>query len=186
MLSSIITLILVVAFVAAVIIVFVVQSRRIRTQRVVLADGTLSTADPVTGQLKGLPLDSIGTVVYLPERHTRLGEGANGIWTWGGILILDTNGKVVRHIVHIPGSELPLSTIYEQIPAPQHVEFEAAGTMPYRRSAFLRRFPHSLGGFQLRGAMWTSSVVVITLLIGVPIIVVIGALIGAILTALTE
>lgn len=186
MLSSVITWVLVIAFTAVAVGVLVAQSRRTRMQRVVLEDGVLSTSEGVSGRLNGLPVDRIGTVVLLPERNARVGEGSQGIWTWGGILILDTDGRVVRRIVHVPGSTLPIAQIAEQIPAPRHVELESHDDRPYRRSDLLTQFPHALRPLEMRGALWISLAVVLVVFVGLPLVIGIGAFIGVMLTALVE
>jgi hypothetical protein len=166
---------LILALVALFVGVAVVQARRIRTQRVVLDDGVLSTSDGVSGRLNGLPVERIGTVVHLPARdRVRAGEGSQGIWTWGGILILDTEGRLVRRVTHIPGSTLPLAQIAEQIPAPRHVQLDARAGEPYRRRDFVNEFPHALRRFELRGALWNGCALVAAAFVGVPVLFLIG------------
>lgn len=179
MVSAIVTWSLVAGFVVGTAVVLAVQARRIRMQRVVFDGGVLSTSDPITGKLNGLAVGSIGTVVYLPEQLSYHGQGTNGIWTWGGIVVLDTTGRLARHIVHIPGSDLALSSIYEAIPAPRHVRIEPNGTPPYSRSEFVRQFPRSLGVLQLRGATWMSIAIVTVLFLGLAIAVAMGIFIAA-------
>lgn len=89
-------------------------------------------------------------------------------------------------VVHIPGPDLPMASIADQIPAPQHVRFEGDRGGRYWRSDFVTQSPHALGAFELRGATWVSIAIVLVLLVGLPIATGIGALLGAILTAATS
>jgi hypothetical protein len=143
----------------------IVHHRRVRVQRVVLSDGVLGIANGVTGRLKTIPVDEIGAVVYLPPRRTRVAEPPAGVWTWGGLLVLDTAGRVVLHAISFPDGRVSLGEWFERIPAPVHRQLGS-----YSRHAFLQEFPHALRFAQLWGAFrWTMTIVLLAIVL-VPLI----------------
>lgn len=159
----------------------VVQSRRIRVQRVAVQDGFLLTVNGIRRAPKRLPVDQIGTVVYLHEHDNRALNGGGGIWTWGGLIILDTHGRVVRHLTHRPGSALPLGSISRQIPAGSHREFDTIS-----RGRFRREFPNSLRFMQLATTVGWAVATLAVVFIGLPVAAVIVTVIVSLVVAATQ
>ncbi|MGN6128676.1 MAG: hypothetical protein ACTHON_19135 [Humibacter sp.] len=173
-------------------------ARRARRQAVVIQNGTVTVTDAAYGGTKTIPHERIGTVVYLPEieptatvapltsiplaasdssqgedyRLTQaraVGNGAN-MFATGGLIILDTRGRMVGHVAYEVGSHAPLATVWKQIPAQNHVQapMKKSGT-GYSRAAFKRAFPRALRFGQLWGASrWTWTILGLVF-IGAPV-----------------
>jgi hypothetical protein len=161
-------------------------ARRAAKQRVRLHDGELTIVDSASGRATSIPVDRIDGVVIVHGYGIGLGflvssnpTVSYGIWTWGGLLILDATGRVVRHVTSIPGADLPLSEIAARIPATVRREVRS-------RHGMRAAFPGSLGFFQLRGPGWwwlvltPLAIVVIAAVVVVTVMVAIlqGAAIG--------
>jgi hypothetical protein len=147
--------------------------------------------DAAYGGERSIPAAEIGTVVYLPplERNRAvapptsvplaasgaqqgqdyrttqaraLGSGAD-MFATGGLIILNTKGRMVGHVAYEVGSNAPLATVWKQIPAQAYVEapLKKSGN-GYSRAAFKRAFPRALRFGQLWGATrWTWTVLVL-------------------------
>jgi hypothetical protein len=168
------------------IVFFVVQQRRARRQHVVVDGGELRLHDSALSGSPAIPTGDIGTVVALPQRNMIDFNGLTGqfappqgIWTWGGVIVLDTAGRVVRHLTHVPGGPADPELLAEQIPAPVHVTLDRSDTRPYSRRAFLRRFPGSLGLLQLRGTAWWAITITVSVIIAILLLIAAGILIAA-------
>jgi hypothetical protein len=175
----IVPLVFIVVLIGIPVAVLAVQLRRTATQRIVLRGGMLEISDGVSGVLKGMPVDDIGAVVTVAKSPYAGTTGSSGIWTWGGLILLDRAGKVVRHLTGIPGAPLPLDEIAASIPAPVHQHF-ARGS----RREFLRQFPRSLRFGQFWGATrWALTITVFACVV-VPVLVVLVGFTVAIATTL--
>ncbi|GAB3800029.1 hypothetical protein GCM10028798_13930 [Humibacter antri] len=164
------------------------SSRRARRQSVVVKKGTVWVTDAAYGGERSIPAEQIGTVVYLPALEPQatiapltsvplavsnsaqgedyraaqaraLGNGAN-MFATGGLVILNTKGRMVGHVAYEVGSNAPLSTVWKQIPAQNYVQAPLNGAgSGYSRAAFKRAFPRALRFGQLWGATrWTWTV----------------------------
>jgi hypothetical protein len=184
-LSILITLGILLLFVLLAIWLVLFIYLRAKNQRVVLSNGVLSIADPLTGALKGFPVADIGTAVYLPERTPPMREASNGIWTWGGIILLDRAGHLVRHITAVAGTDFPLRSIWEQIPAPVHRELDSSQQRPYFRSDFKKAFPHALRFGQLWGALNWMWFILFLVFIALPVVAFIAVFIAVLVLAAT-
>ncbi|QDZ15018.1 hypothetical protein [Humibacter ginsenosidimutans] len=193
----------------------VASSRRARRQSVVIENGVVSVTDAAFGGARAIPVDRIGTVVYLPPREQgivvapvtslplamsdtpqgedyrrtqarALGNGAN-MFTNGGIIILDTRGRMIGHIAYEVGSHAPLWTVWKQIPAQSRVEapLNRTGT-GYSRAAFKRAFPKALRFGELWGGgrwLWT---IIGFVFIGIPVAAFIVVFVMAFVSAWNE
>jgi len=171
MIVAIVFSIVMAAVIVAPVAYLIVQAMRSSRQRIVLHDGELSIDDSPLGAAKVIAVDRIGAVVLVRGTGVHLvwRSTPRGIWTWGGLLVLDTTGRVVGRLTSIPGVDLPVATIAPQIPAPVH------RTVGSRRE-LLTAFPHALGFLQLRGATWWTLVIVGLVCVGLVLIGVIAGL----------
>lgn len=176
----------------------IASSRRARRQSVVIEDGVVSVTDAALGGRKAIPAERIGTVVYLaPMEHgvavapvtslalatsntpqgedyhktqgRALGSGTD-MFRHGGLIILDTDGRMVGHVAYEVGSRAPLATVWKQIPAQNYVQapLNKAGTA-YSRSAFKRAYPKALRvGNLWSGPRWFWTIVGFVL-VGIPL-----------------
>jgi hypothetical protein len=156
--STAVTIGIVAFFVVVIVVVLIITFRRISTQRVSLHDGELLTVRPVTGIEETLPTSDIGTVIYIPENYSS-GQSGVGVFDNGGIIILNTAGRIIRVIRHYTGSKMALSPIYDKIPAP--AKFDYTGKT---RRDLLRQFPHAAGFWQLRGSGFVVATILLTIL----------------------
>jgi hypothetical protein len=143
--------VIVVVLVVIPLVYVLVQARKARSQRSGLGRFGVVAPGAVAHLLAGFPVADIGTSVYLPPHRLHRREPSRGIWTWGGIVVLDRAGRAVRHVVAVPGSSVPLDLVHRQLPAPVHRECAITS-----RAAFRREFPGSLRPGQLRGATFWS------------------------------
>ena len=183
------------------------SSRRSRRQSLSIENGTVSIIDSAFGGAKTVPIQRIGTVVYLPEREAdstvapvlsaaiaarnedyRItnargrGSGAE-MFTHGGLILLDTRGRMLGHVAYEVGSHAPLGTVWRQIPAQNYVQapLNAKGTA-YSRSAFKRAYPRALRLGQLwSSARWLWTVLVLVF-VGIPVAAFIAVFIWAFVT----
>ncbi|MHA7985465.1 hypothetical protein ACX9R5_06620 [Rathayibacter sp. CAU 1779] len=108
--------------------------------------------------------------VEAKDQEPRVGNGTD-MFRNGGLIILDTGGRMVGHVAYEIDSHAPLGTVWRQIPALDHVQapLNGAGT-GYSRSAFKRAFPKALRF----GQLWTSAQRTWTVLglifIGIPVL----------------
>lgn len=142
------TLIIVLFFVVVIVAVLIVIVLRLRNQRVSMHDGQL-VVSKMGERESAIPTTDIGTVLYVPENDGGDARYKMGVFDYGGLIILNNAGKLVRVIRHYAGSTLALRPIFEQIPAPSKIEF--AGR---QRRDLVKLYPHALGYFQLRGQMF--------------------------------
>lgn len=170
-------------------------SRRARRQSVIIRNGTVSVTDAAYGGERSIPAATIGTVVFLPPlepnravapltsvplavssaqqgqdyRTTQaraLGSGAD-MFATGGLIILNTKGRMVGHVAYEVGSNAPLAAVWKQIPAQNYVEapLRKSGN-GYSRAAFKRAFPRALRFGQLWGAArWTWTVLALVFVV---------------------
>ena len=171
------------------------SSRRSRRQSVSIENGNVYIVDSAFGGRKVVAAESIGTVVYLPEREAdtvvapitsvplatssedyrkaqarSFGNGAN-MFEYGGLILLDTRGRMVGHVAYEVGSHAPLATVWKQIPAQNHVQapLKKSGT-GYSRKAFKQAFPRALRFGQMWGSTrWTWTIVGFVV-IGIPVL----------------
>lgn len=175
------------------------SGRRARRQSVSIKQGAVYVIDSAFGGEKAIPADTIGTVVYLRERESSsgiapltsvplatsggergqdyrnmqaraVGNGAD-MFEYGGLIILNTRGRMVGHVAYEVGSGAPMGEVWKQIPAANHVEFprkaEGAG---YSRRAFKKAFPRALRFGEFWGASrWTWTIVAFVFL-GLPVL----------------
>jgi hypothetical protein len=149
----------------------VMQALRAGRQRVTLHEGVLSIDDAVWGAARRMPVERIGAVIQVEgDRSWTIWRGNRGIWTWGGIIVLDTAGRLAAHVIAIPGTDLPIPVIASRIPAPVHREVGS-------RVELLIDFPRAVGFSGLRGSMWWALALV-TLVIAVAIAALVLTLVG--------
>jgi len=161
---------------------------------VVIKDGAVHVIDSAFGGERVIPFDRLGTVVLFPPREMvhdgespvptntkrKSGMGAN-LFSYGGLIILDVNGRMVGHLAYELASNTPIAAVGQQIPAPNHVQFppvaEGAG---YDRKAFKKSYPHALRFTQL----WGASRWVWTILGFVFIVLPVGAILGVLVAGI--
>jgi len=176
----------------------VASARRARRQSVVLENGVVHITDSAFGRPKAIRADRIGTVVYLAERESSAagapitsmplaasdsaagqdyrntqaratGNGTN-MFRFGGLIILNTTGRMIAHVAYEVGSHAPMGTVWKQIPAPNHVQFAETNGNDYSRRAFKKAFPKALRFGQMWGtARWVWTILGVVFL-GLPVL----------------
>jgi hypothetical protein len=159
---TILVVVVVVVFVILPVVFLRAQRRKTSRESVTVRGGDVVIDAGRGGAPRRIPLDRIGTVLVLPKRDRNPWDAFEGIWTYGGLLILDRAGHVVGHIVSGPGSTLPLEEIADTIPAAEH------GVLPDRhRGAFKRSHPGALRFGQLWGlSRWAALVTAAVIVLG--------------------
>ena len=160
--------------------IFGLQLLAHRRQHVTVEDGVVTVRSGFTQ--RAIPLAELGTAVSLKSVYdtswSSLGPPASfGIWTWGGLIVLNRAGKVVAHLVDFPGRNSNVTL--DEIPAPVHAYFNGPPRAARRRKAFLREYPRSLRPFQLWGDVrWA-----VALSLGIPAAVVVAVLVVVVVVA---
>lgn len=192
-----------------------VSRRRERRQSISIENGVVRVVDSAFGGAKSISTDRIGTVVYLPERESSAGfapitslplatsdtpqgqdyrnsqaratgNGAN-IFSYGGLIILDVDGRMVGHMAYEVGSNAPLATVWKQIPAPNYVQFPPkSADGGYSRGAFKKAFPKALRARQLWGATRWIWLIVGCVVIGLPVLLTIAFFVIAVIVVLQQ
>jgi hypothetical protein len=151
------------------------QRRRLGRQSVTVRNGMLVIDDGSGRAPRGFPLDRIGTVVALPKRQRAPWEALEGLWSYGGLLILDRSGHVVRHLISEPGSTLYPEQVIDTIPAPEHRVLDDR-----HRGAFKRTYPGALRVGQLWGPSRWAALITVAVIVLAPLI---GFLVYALVSA---
>jgi hypothetical protein len=142
-------------FVVVIVGVLLVTYLRNHRQRVDYADGRLVSTDGV-GPARGIPLDRIGTILYIPENDAGLGQYKMGVFDYGGLIILDKSGRLIKVIRHYAGSKFALEPLFDSLKAPTKVQFAGRS-----RKDLLAAYPKSIGFFRFRGQLFWAGVVVV-------------------------
>ncbi len=183
------------------------SSRRSRRQSVSLEHGAVRITDSAFGGERVIPFERIDTVAYLPERESwtvtaspdsermldyrttqaRASGGGADLFAHGGLIILDSDGRMVGHLAYEVGSKAPIGTVWKQIPARDYVQIAPKGPgKGYSRAAFKKAYPRALRFGSLWGAarwLWTILAFVF---VGLPVLAVVGVFIWAFVTTWIE
>lgn len=192
-----------------------VSSRRARRQSLSIENGALHVVDSAFGGPRSLPFDRLGTAVYLPPieastaiapitsvplaasdtaagqdyRNTQARATGNGasMFRYGGLIILDTKGRMAAHVEYEVGSNAPLGTVWQQIPAPNHVQVPTSTKGgAYSRREFKKAYPRALRFGQFWGAARWTWTILGCVFIGLPVLGFIALFVAAFIVTLNQ
>ena len=99
-----------------------------------------------------------------------------GVRAWGGFLLLNEQGRVVRKLKRRSQAELSIGALHGRVTAREFVDITG-----WNRKRLTTAFPHAFGFFGYRSGLWMGLMISLAVFV----VLIVGALVAAAITSAT-